>query len=255
MVKLQNVLGEYKIPFYFKKSASGIENESDYMKVFELAIRLIINNKDLIHLRDLQRIVGSQKSVNSSTATGYEILEEALDGSKFSTMLTSLKTLQNEPLDFNNCIRMIEANLTFSDDEEKYLVLNDISQWKRHWKNYCRQVQHENRTLVSFRNYISLGKTQDIDSNHGIALLSAHMSKGLQFDVVFVMGLSEGTFPDYRAVRIGGNQMEQEKNNMYVAVTRAKRLCYLTYPKRKMMPWGDEKAQTPSRFIQSLLFR
>lgn len=56
------------------------------------------------------------------------------------------------------------------------------------------------------------------------------MSKGLQYDVVFVIGLSEGTFPDYRAVNAGGSEMEQEKNNMYVAVTRAKRLCYLSLP-------------------------
>ena len=78
------------------------------------------------------------------------------------------------------------------------------------------------------------------------------MSKGLQYDVVFVIGLSEGTFPDYRAVSAGGSEMEQEKNNMYVAVTRAKRLCYLSYPRSKKMPWGDNKWQTPSRFLKDI---
>ena len=77
-----------------------------------------------------------------------------------------------------------------------------------------------------------LGKTKGIDVNNGISLLTAHMSKGLQFDVVFIIGLSEGTFPDYRAVNKGGEQLSQEMNNMYVAVTRAKRLCYMTYPEK-----------------------
>ena len=90
-------------------------------------------------------------------------------------------------------------------------------------------------------------------NNNGVSLLSAHMSKGLQFEVVYIIGLSQGTFPDYRAVNAGGKEMEQEKNNMYVAVTRAKRLCYLSYAKYKRMPWGDLKYQQPSQFITSIL--
>ena len=111
-------------------------------------------------------------------------------------------------------------------------------------------MARENRTLISFRNAISLGKTQEISSEEGVALLTAHMSKGLEFEVVFVIGLSEGTFPDYRAVRNGGGALSQEKNNMYVAVTRAKRLCYLSYPRVKRMPWGDDKMQEPSRYVK-----
>lgn len=99
---------------------------------------------------------------------------------------------------------------------------------------------------------MSLGKTQDVTSNKGVALLTAHMSKGLQYEVVFVIGLSEGTFPDYRAVNVGGTEIEQEKNNMYVAVTRAKRLCYISYPRYKKMLWGDVKRQKPSRFLQNI---
>jgi DNA helicase-2/ATP-dependent DNA helicase PcrA len=79
------------------------------------------------------------------------------------------------------------------------------------------------------------------------------MSKGLEFEVVFIIGLSEGTFPDYRAVNRGVDALAQEKNNMYVAVTRAKRRCYLSYPQIKMMPWGDYKKQFPSRFISQAL--
>ena len=47
--------------------------------------------------------------------------------------------------------------------------------------------------------------------------------------------------------------MEQEKNNMFVAVTRAKRLCYLSNAKYKVMPWGGVKQQQISRFVNPLL--
>jgi DNA helicase-2/ATP-dependent DNA helicase PcrA len=142
------------------------------------------------------------------------------------------------------------ANLS---DDDRYMLEKDVDEWQRHWVRFKSHVPRESRTLVSFRNAISLGKTQEIGAETGVALLTAHMSKGLEFEVVFVIGLSEGTFPDYRAVNGGGEAMAQEKNNMYVAVTRAKRLCYLSYPQTKKMPWGDCKEQYPSRFIRQAL--
>ena len=64
------------------------------------------------------------------------------------------------------------------------------------------------------------------------------------------MGMNEGTFPDYRAKK---DKLEEEKNTAYVAVTRAKRWLYITYPNFKMMPWGDLRKQSPSRFIPKFL--
>ena len=136
-------------------------------------------------------------------------------------------------------------------DDDRYMLEKDIDEWSSHWRRFKARVPGENRTLVSFRNAIALGKTQDLDADSGVALLTAHMSKGLEFEVVFVIGLAEGTFPDYRAVNKGGDAIEQEKNNMYIAATRAKRLCYLSYPQIKKMPWGDDRFQQPSRFIAS----
>jgi hypothetical protein len=47
--------------------------------------------------------------------------------------------------------------------------------------------------------------------------------KGQEFDIVFIIGMDDETFPDYRAVRSGGVELTQEKNNLYVAFTRSKR--------------------------------
>jgi DNA helicase-2/ATP-dependent DNA helicase PcrA len=179
-----------------------------------------------------------------------KLIEQLLLHSKYSWVNTALSIISTEDqFNFDKVLDSLKSSMPSQLlDDERYLLEKDIDEWKKHWNKYKSHVAGENRSLVSFRNAVSLGKTQNIETDSGVALLTAHMSKGLEFEVVFVIGLSEGTFPDYRAVNNGGEAMIEEKNNMYVAATRAKRLCYLSYPGIKRMPWGD-KQQFPSRFI------
>ena len=102
------------------------------------------------------------------------------------------------------------------------------------------------RTIASFMTSKALGSTQKA-SRDGIALLTIHSSKGLEFDVVIVVGLAKGSFPDYRATDT--NELLEEGRNAFVAVTRSKRLLVLSYPAVKQMPWGGSRVQQPSRFL------
>lgn len=249
---LEKELSDRSISFSFKKNSTGIDNESDYMKVFGLAIRILINKKDYIHLTQLKKAVGFSDSIIDNK-NGITILREVLTKTDYESMIPALEVLSKEVLNFSTALNCLDNILSSFDDDERYLISMDIQQWRNHWSKYCMLVPKENRTLTSFRNQISLGKTRETEDNNGIALLTAHMSKGLQFDVVFIIGLSEGTFPDYRAIKADGSQLSQEMNNMYVAVTRAKRLCYMTYPAKKRMPWGDIKNQSPSRYIKDIV--
>ena len=49
-----------------------------------------------------------------------------------------------------------------------------------------------------------------------------------------------------------GYDIEEERNSAFVAVTRAKRWIYITYPRLRKMPWGDSKVQQPSRFVREM---
>ena len=249
---LEKELSDRNISFSFKKNSTGINNESDYMKVFGLAIRILINKKDYIHLTQLKKMVGFSDNIIDNT-NGITILREVLTKTDYESMIPALEVLSKEVLNFSTALNCLDNILPSFDDDERYLISMDIQQWRNHWSKYCMLVPKENRTLTSFRNQISLGKTRETEDSNGIALLTAHMSKGLQFDVVFIIGLSEGTFPDYRAIKADDTQLSQEMNNMYVAVTRAKRLCYMTYPAKKRMPWGDIKLQSPSRYIKDIV--
>lgn len=249
---LEKELSDRNISFSFKKNSTGIDNESDYMKVFGLAIRILINKKDYIHLTQLKKMVGFSDNIIDNT-NGITILREVLTKTDYESMIPALEVLSKEVLNFSTALNCLDNILPSFDDDERYLISMDIQQWRNHWSKYCMLVPKENRTLTSFRNQISLGKTRETEDSNGVALLTAHMSKGLQFDVVFIIGLSEGTFPDYRAIKADDTQLSQEMNNMYVAVTRAKRLCYMTYPAKKRMPWGDIKLQSPSRYIKDIV--
>lgn len=235
---IENVFLQNDIPYFYKRSAAGIESESSVYKLLDLELRLLSNPRDIIHAKERKRLIEDIRS------------EELV-----SFVEKCVGTLQEDQLNLLPVLQAINAWTEKStlDDNEKYLILNDGALWQQHWIKYTSLIQREDRTLTSFRNNVALGKTQSPEKTTGIALLTAHMSKGLQYEVVFVIGLSEGTFPDYRAVQTGGNAIEQEKNNMFVAVTRAKRLCYLSNVRYKLMPWGGRKAQTPSRFVNDLI--
>ena len=111
-------------------------------------------------------------------------------------------------------------------------------------------MKNQKRTLSGFKNSISLGITNHHKNGNGITLSTVHTMKGQESDIVFIIGMDEGTFPDYRAVKKGGLELQQEKNNAYVAFTRSKRFLFVTYPKQRLMPWGDNKTRSISRFIR-----
>jgi len=80
-----------------------------------------------------------------------------------------------------------------------------------------------------------------------ITLMTLHSAKGLEFPCVFIMGLEEGIFPNYKAYD-EPEQLEEERRLCYVGMTRAKERLYLTNAKRRLL-YGQEQANPPSRFI------
>jgi DNA helicase-2/ATP-dependent DNA helicase PcrA len=249
--QIENEFTDGNIPFFYKKTQSGIGCETDYMEAFDLMLRLLMNPMDLYHRQMLCKLASQDISVGVDCTDTKALIGHLLSNSKYIWLTSVLMHISvNGVLDFDKVLGALRGNSpTDLTDNDRYLLGKDIDEWQKHWSRFKGHVAKESRTLISFRNAISLGKTQEINGETGVVLLTAHMSKGLEFEVVFVVGLTEGTFPDYRAVNSGGEAMTQEKNNMYVAVTRAKRLCYLSYPQIKKMPWGEDKRQSPSRFL------
>ncbi len=83
-----------------------------------------------------------------------------------------------------------------------------------------------------------------------VKLTTVHQAKGLEYDVVFVIGLADGQFPGRRSIEAG--DVEEERRLFYVAVTRARNELYLSFPKVASRPGPGGMMLTPSRFLQEL---
>ena len=115
-------------------------------------------------------------------------------------------------------------------------------------RNYL--AKNEDATFEEYLQNISLVSAQDdiIDGDH-VNLMTVHTAKGLEFPVVFVVRMSEGIFPNQRALDDGGYMgMEEERRLAYVAMTRAKERLYLTVSHGYSYVLKGELSQ--SRFIK-----
>lgn len=88
---------------------------------------------------------------------------------------------------------------------------------------------------------------EDDQDSAGVALLTIHSAKGLEFDTVFVVGCEERLFPHWRSIDEGDAALAEERRLMYVAMTRAERFLYLTHCNYRKGEFG-----VPSRFIDQI---
>jgi DNA helicase-2/ATP-dependent DNA helicase PcrA len=93
--------------------------------------------------------------------------------------------------------------------------------------------------------------TDELDFSHGaVQLMTIHSAKGLEFPIVFIIGLEEGIFPHARAA-LSPKEMEEERRLMYVALTRAKEKVYLLYTDARTL-FGSMQINPPSRFLSEI---
>lgn len=107
--------------------------------------------------------------------------------------------------------------------------------------------------LTDFLQEVSL--QTDLESDEGsdgerVSLMTVHSAKGLEFPVVFVVGLEENIFPS--SLSMGSKrELEEERRLLYVAITRAERHCILTYAKNRYR-YGKVEMESPSRFLTDI---
>ncbi|KKW23993.1 MAG: ATP-dependent DNA helicase PcrA [Candidatus Kaiserbacteria bacterium GW2011_GWC2_52_8b] len=89
------------------------------------------------------------------------------------------------------------------------------------------------------------------DVRSSVSLMTVHAAKGLEFDCVFVTGLEQGLFPSIRQASEGERDEEEERRLFYVALTRAKRLLYLSYASERAK-WGQRERTMPSEFFEDI---
>ena len=117
------------------------------------------------------------------------------------------------------------------------------------------ETHHDEATLDKF--LIDMALISDIDTEEDpnqatVTMMTLHISKGLEFPFVFMIGMEENLFPSAQSLEDSShNRLEEERRLCYVGMTRAEKLLYMSHA-RSRRHWGDHTHNPPSRFLDEI---
>ena len=227
-------------------------------------LRLILNSNDEISLRRVINV--PKRKIGPSTIASIETMAnamgvsmfDAIEGGKeleFKNLILELKKdseslslteLIDDILDKSGMRAELEAEHTLEAD----LRLENLEEFKSITASFEEATGSVN--LQDFLEEISLiaDMSEHKESNDEVTLMTIHSAKGLEFDIVFLVGMEEGIFPHQNSF-VEENGIEEERRLCYVGITRAREKLYLTNAKRRML-YGRESINQPSRFIKEI---
>jgi DNA helicase-2/ATP-dependent DNA helicase PcrA len=200
-------------------------------------IRYLVNPKDSISKKRIEKI-GQRR---------FEKLEELRNELGNISNLTTLDIL-------DAILQKTDYLTLFQKETEENLArLENIKELRSVATEFPKISEFlENVTLVEAQQD-SGGKIHDPrfqTPRNSVTLMTLHAAKGLEFPVVFIVGMEEGLFPHSRSL-MDPNQLEEERRLAYVGITRAKELLYLSYANSRLY-FGERISNPPSRFIMDI---
>lgn len=114
------------------------------------------------------------------------------------------------------------------------------------------EEENEEATLTAFLSKASLASdTDDLqEGDSRVSLMTLHSAKGLEFPVVFLVGMEQGLFPNFRSLD-DPRALEEERRLCYVGITRAQEILFITHARARRL-WGSREAAIPSLFLAEL---
>jgi len=176
-------------------------------------------------MRNFVILINSFRSM-SEIVTISELIKKVIENTNY------LKELENEgDIEYQTRFENIQELMSVAQEYEK---------------------NNADKKLSDFLTEISL--STDIDNMNDIentvTLMTIHSAKGLEFPVVFMIGMEEGVFPINRSL-INESQLEEERRLCYVGMTRAEELLYVTYATERTI-FGKTTNQRASRFLEDI---
>lgn len=174
---------------------------------------------------------------------------------EFSNMMAELEELSFElPVSelFDEVIKKVGyfsyLNSSYDDAESRIENVEEL-------KNSIIELENvvDNLTLREYLENVSLvSATDDLDSEREyVKLMTIHNAKGLEFPVVFLVGMEDEIFPNTTKVMIDNESLEEERRICYVAITRAEEKLYISHAAMRYM-YGQMDYRTRSRFVDEI---
>lgn len=137
-----------------------------------------------------------------------------------------------------------------SGKEEDLRRIDNIRELQKIAKGY--EDEQQNVDVQDFLDQIALqSKADKVEGADEVQMMTLHTSKGLEYPVVFMIGMEEGLFPHARSASDDA-ALEEERRLAYVGITRAQELLYMTYAARRMGWDRNYKWMQPSRFVEEI---
>ena len=183
---------------------------------------------------------------------------EKLGKGKFAKFLDFQKALAEKDISNDATITIMDSALKATDylslynekDEEDLGRLENIKELRSVAISYPNLGEFlENVSLVE-QEYIPDHIKDEDGKKNAVNLMTLHAAKGLEFPVVFMVGMEEGLFPHSRSM-MDKNELEEERRLCYVGMTRAKEKLFLTYSRKRLF-FGQKTTNIVSRFILEL---
>lgn len=233
-------------------------------------LQLVCNDEDLAFERIINvpaRGIGKKTLENiqlvalNNQVSLYEALTLFSDQIKLSskakkeiiTLVKAVETAKQSSLPLHEMFENLMNDVGYIDMLKKDLEDNRIDNIHELQRSIY-EFQNQNPDIATIENYLqeisSYTDNDNLDDGQYVSLMSIHMAKGLEFDYVFVLGLSEGIFPSFRALSESDEGLEEERRLAYVAFTRARKQLFLT--DSEGFSFVTDSPKISSRFIDEI---
>ena len=190
----------------------------------ETSVKTIAGRKAKAVLGFVESIAELQEQINERSAS--EIFQEVMEKSGYIDALKQQGTDEAENR-LQNVEEVYNAMLQYAED-------------------------NEDESLVGFLGTASLASDLDNleEGEEAVSLMTLHSAKGLEFPVVFMVGMEDGLFPNFRSMN-DPKALEEERRLCYVGITRAQDQLFLTHASERRL-WGNYSHAIPSQFFKEL---
>jgi DNA helicase-2/ATP-dependent DNA helicase PcrA len=175
---------------------------------------------------------------------------------QFTDMITNLHNM----MEYLSVTELVEKMLELSQYREEYKKdrtlegqarLENIDEFLSVTQDF--EQKNDDKSLIAFLTEMAL--VADVDSlvsdeSSKVTLMTLHSAKGLEFPVVFLVGMEESIFPMGRAMG-NDDELEEERRLAYVGITRAEQQLYLSHAQSRML-YGRTMYNAPSRFLREI---